>query len=112
MVETIKNEKVTQKIIFQIDSEIKSNNNLISQSRQVIEENRSMILNNYTSSYSGNHSLANKNTEEIFENRNAILLKIKLNNELEEKFVEAEKNKAVVDFFRTSVKHKFIKLRN
>jgi hypothetical protein len=98
MEENIKNEKNTLKKIFRIDSNIRSNNNLIFQSRQMIEENRSMILNNYTSAFSGNNRLANANTEEVFKNRNSILTKIKVNNETEKKFVDAEKNKANIDF--------------
>ena len=98
MEENIKNEKNTLKKVFQIDSEIKSNSSLIFQSRQMIEENRSMILSNYTSAFSGNNRLAITNTEEIFKNRNSILSKIKINNEVEKKFVDAEKNKANLDF--------------
>ena len=73
MIDDTENSKNTLKRIFQIDSEIKSNNSMIFQSRQIIEENRSMILNNYTSAYSGNHKLANTNTRDIYENRSAIL---------------------------------------
>ena len=98
MKENIKNEKNTSKTIFRIDSNIRSTNNLIFQSRQIIEENRSMILNNYTSAFSGNNRLANANTEEIFKNRNSILTKIKVNNEIQERFVDAEKKKANIDF--------------
>ena len=98
MTDNIKIDKGFLKRIFRIDSEIKSNNSLIFQSRQMIEENRSMILNNYTSSFSGNNRLANINTDEIFKNRNSILSKIKKNNIIEENFVVAEKNKAELDF--------------
>ena len=57
-----------------------------------------MILNNYSAAFSGNNKLANVNTKEILENRNAIITKIKINNELEKEFVQAEKNKASLDF--------------
>ena len=53
MAENVKNEGNLLKRIYFIDSEINSNNNLIFQSRQMIEENRSMILNNYASAFSG-----------------------------------------------------------
>ena len=88
------------KRIYRIDSEINSNNSLIFQSRQMIEENRSMILNNYTSSFSGNNRLASTNTDEIFNDRNSILLKIKTKDEHERKFIEAEKNKATLDLLQ------------
>ena len=55
--------KNNQKKYFGIESDINSNKKLILESRLLIEENRAMILNNYTSSYSGNTNLANKNTE-------------------------------------------------
>ncbi len=91
-------EKNNKKRIFRIDSDIKSNESSIYQSRLTIEENRTMILNNYSAAFSGNNKLANVNTKEILENRNAIIAKIKINNELEKEFVQAEKNKASLDF--------------
>ena len=91
-------ERSNKKRIFRIDSDIKSNESSIYQSRLTIEENRTMILNNYSAAFSGNNKLANVNTKEIFENRNAIIAKIEINNELEKEFVQAEKNKANLDF--------------
>ena len=69
MTENVKNDENLLKRIYCIDSEINSNNNLILQSRQMIEENRSMILNNYASAFSGNNKFARVNTEEIYRNR-------------------------------------------
>ena len=39
-----------------------------------------------------------KNTEEIYRNRNSIFLKIKTKDEHEKRFIEAETNKANLDF--------------
>jgi len=59
--------------IFQISTDVQSNEMLVFQSRSLIEENRLMILSNYTAAFLGNRQLANNNTESIFENRSAIL---------------------------------------
>ena len=111
MTDGVKLGKETIKRIFHIESEINSNNSMIFQSRQLIEENRLMILNNYSSAFSGNNRLANANTEEIFRNRNFILSKIKVNSEHEEKFVEAEKNKANLDLLEQQSKLNSINLQ-
>jgi len=100
MTDNVKNNGNLLKRIYRIDLEINSNNSLIFQSRQMIEENRSMILHNYTSSFSGNNRLASTNTDEIYNNRNSILLKIKTKDEHEKQFIEAEKNKANLDFLQ------------
>ena len=103
-------EKNNKKRIFRIDSDIKSNESSIYQSRLIIEENRTMILNNYSAAFSGNNKLASVNTKEIYENRNAIIAKIEVNNELEKEFVQAEKNKASLDFMTQQSKINAINL--
>ena len=68
--------KNNQKKIFGIESDINSNKKLILESRLLIEENRAMILNNYSAAYAGNTNLAITNTNEIYENRKSIISKI------------------------------------
>ena len=72
MTENVKNDENLLKEYIVLIQKINSNNNLILQSRQMIEENRSMILNNYASAFSGNNKFARANTEEIYRNRNSI----------------------------------------
>ena len=92
--------KNNQKRIFRIESEINSNKKLILESRLLIEENRAMILNNYSAAYAGNRNLAITNTNEIYENRKSIISKIRVEGELQEEFIQVEKNKAELDFMR------------
>ena len=65
--------KANRKRIFKIDAEVMTNKANAYISRSMIEENRLMILSNYSAAFLGNRQLANSNTEEIFENRKTIL---------------------------------------
>ena len=87
-----------RKRVFAIDAEVMTNKALIYSSRSIIEENRSMILSNYAAAFMGNRQLANNNTDEIFKNRHAILDNINTQNDTEANFVNAQKNKASLDF--------------
>ena len=44
-----------------------TNKTMIYTSRSMIEENRLMILSNYSAAFMGNRQLANSNTDEIFD---------------------------------------------
>ena len=90
--------KKNKKRIFEIDSEVMTNKTMIYASRSMIEENRLMILSNYAAAFMGNRQIANSNTDEIFENRQAILDNAETNNEVEENFINSQKNKAALDF--------------
>ena len=87
-----------RKRVFAIDAEVMTNKALIYSSRSIIEENRSMILSNYVAAFMGNRQLANNNTDEIFKNRQAILDNINTQSDTESNFVNAQKNKASLDF--------------
>ena len=77
-----------------------TNKTLIYASRSMIEENRLMILSNYSAAFMGNRQIANSNTDEIFENRQAILDSAETSNEVEENYINSQKNKASLDFFK------------
>ena len=59
-----------------------------------------MILSNYSAAFMGNRQIANNNTDEIFENRHAILDNVDTQNDVEENFVNSQKNKASLDFLQ------------
>ena len=86
--------KANKRRIFKIDAEVMTNKANAYISRSMIEENRLMILSNYSAAFMGNRQLANSNTEEIFENRKTILDNYKSKNDVEENFINAQKNKA------------------
>jgi hypothetical protein len=77
-----------------------SNKALAYQSRSMIEENRLMILSNYSAAFMGNRQLANANTDEIFNNRAAILQGMVAEGDVQENFVNAHTNKSALDFLR------------
>ena len=68
-----------------------TNKTMIYTSRSMIEENRLMILSNYSAAFMGNRQLANSNTDEIFDNRQAILDNVESGNEVEENFINSQK---------------------
>ena len=65
----------------------------------MIEENRLMILSNYSAAFMGNRQIANSNTDEI-DNRQAILDSAETSNEVEENYINSQKNKASLDFLQ------------
>ena len=90
--------KANRKRIFKIDAEVMTNKANAYISRSMIEENRLMILSNYSAAFMGNRQLANSNTDEIFDNRQAILDNAQIGNEVEENFINSQKNKSSLDF--------------
>ena len=87
-----------RKKILNIDTSVMSNKASIYQSRSMIEENRLMILSNYSAAFMGNRQLANHNTDELFENRTAILASVNCQTDVEVNYVQASINKASLDF--------------
>ena len=92
--------KANRKKIFKIDAEVMTNKANAYISRAMIEENRLMILSNYSAAFLGNRQLANSNTEEIFENRKIILDNYNSDNDVEENYINAQKNKSALDFLK------------
>ena len=92
--------KANKRRIFKIDADVMTNKANAYISRSMIEENRLMILSNYSAAFIGNRQLANSNTEEIFENRKTILDNYKTKNNIEENYINAQKNKAALDFLK------------
>lgn len=86
--------------IFKIDADVMHNKSLVYQSRSMIEENRLMILSNYSAAFMGNRQLANHNTEEIFENRRTILASMDPSDEVQSNFINSQINKASLDYLQ------------
>ena len=89
-----------RKTIFSIESEVLSNKALVYQSRSMIEENRLMIMSNYSAAFMGNRQLANANTDEIFSNRAAILQNMDAQDEVQQNYIDAQTNKSNLDFLK------------
>ena len=98
----INSEKIAEnrETIFNIDAEVMTNKALVYQSRSMIEENRHMILSNYSAAFVGNRQLANQNTDDIFGNRKYILRQHPSKDAVEKNFVEAQLNLANLEFLQ------------
>ena len=76
--------------MFDIYDTVSANKLAVCQARATIDENRQMILSNYTAAFMGNRQLTNDHTEEIFETRRALLSGIEVMTEIEAEYVDAK----------------------
>ena len=88
----------SKKRIFNLESIIESNVRSLVLIQSNIEENRNLIISNYSSALSINSDLAKKNTKNILANSVSLLSKIITHDEIEEKYVELEKDKVKLEF--------------
>ena len=91
--------KKNRKAIFELDGKIEDNRSRIEELRSSAERDNGSIARNYTAAFYGNYQLTNRNTEEIFKNRIAILNNMDVDGEVEVNFRETMINLANVDFF-------------
>jgi len=75
-----------------------SNKEGVYEARSMIEENRTMIMRNYSSAFVGNRQIANQNTDDIFKNRFAILDGMKVDGQVQMNFRKSKHNEAVIEF--------------
>ena len=90
--------KANKRRIFKIDADVMTNKANAYISRSMIEENRLMILSNYSAAFMGNRQLANQNTDDIFRNRKAIISNIDTKSDVEVYYVESMLNQASIDY--------------
>ena len=78
-----------RRALFELQGQVMVNKARAYATRSNIEENRYLILKNYVAAFVGNRQLANQNTDDIFENRIAILenIEIEKGNEIQENFI-------------------------
>ena len=91
--------KSNRKAIFELDAKIETNRSRIEELRSSSERDNASISRNYTAAFYGNHQLTNRNSEEIFKNRIAILNNMDVEGEVEVNFRETMINLANVDYF-------------
>lgn len=84
--------------LFELKSAVMWNKAQAYLERAMIEENRAMILKNYTAAFMGNRQLANLNTDDIFRNREAILQSMQVEGPVQENFCDSLLNQAQIDF--------------
>ena len=112
--ENTKKIKKNRRALFELQGQVMVNKARAYATRSNIEENRYLILKNYVAAFVGNRQLANQNTDDIFENRIAILENLDLTkgNTEQENFIDSQINKAKVDFLvhRASLNETVLKI--
>ena len=112
--ENTKKIKKNRRALFELQGQVMVNKARAYATRSNIEENRYLILKNYVAAFVGNRQLANQNTDDIFENRIAILenLDFTKGNTEQENFIDSQINKAKVDFLvhRASLNETVLKI--
>ena len=72
--------------LYELESAVMHNKFVAYQERAQIEENRALIMKNYSAAFVGNRQMANMNTDAIFHNREAILSGLKIEGNVQENF--------------------------
>ena len=80
-----------------LSAKIMDNKALLAQSRANIEQNRLLVLSNYSAAMSGNQQLAAHNMEEIFATRATILDLFDFETEDQARYIEAAKARSELD---------------
>ncbi len=93
-----KNIMRNKKALFGLECQVTTNKTNAYSTRSAIEENRALILKNYTAAFMGNRQLANQNTDDIFRNRKTILSSLDVQSDAQKNFVESSLNEASIDF--------------
>ena len=84
--------------IFELETSVNSNKQLVYSTRATIDQNYSSIMRNYSSAFLSNHNLTTQNTDNLFRNRVAILTNMEVDGEVEINFRESMTNEANLDF--------------
>ena len=87
-----------RKALFGLECQVTANKTNAYATRSAIEENRALILKNYTAAFMGNRQLANQNTDDIFRNRRTILSSLNVQTDVERNYVESSLNEASIDY--------------
>ena len=93
-----KNIKKNRRTIFEVEATVTSNRAKAYATRSIIEENRAMILKNYTAAFMGNRQLANQNTDDVFRNRKALIATVDAESDVQQNFKESLNNETTLDF--------------
>ena len=93
-----KNIRKNRKAVFSLETSVTANKARAYATRSTIEENRALILKNYTAAFMGNRQLANQNTDDIFRNRKNILANFNTKSDVEVNYVESLNNQASIDY--------------
>jgi len=87
-----------RRTLFEAECAVTNNRAKAYAARSMIEENRTLILKNYTAAFLGNRQLANQNTDDVFRNRKALLATLDPANDVQANYKESMINQATVEF--------------
>lgn len=90
--------------LHELESVVLGNKQKLYAERSFIEENRLLILKNYTAAFLGNRQMANQNTEDIFRNRKSIVKHYKADDAVKINFAESRLNEARIDYLEHRAK--------
>ena len=85
-----------------LSAKIMDNKALLAQSRANIEQNRLLVLSNYSAAMAGNQQLASHNMEEIFATRTTILDLFEIEEKEQANYIEAAKVASELDLLSHS----------
>mmetsp|Transcript_97560 Transcript_97560/g.178297 ORF Transcript_97560/g.178297 Transcript_97560/m.178297 type:complete len:613 (+) Transcript_97560:75-1913(+) len=92
------NTATNKQTLYKVESKVVHNKFMTHLHRNMIQENRDLILKNYDVAFEGNRQLANIYTEEIFSNRKAILTKLPTQDDVQKNYKNSRLNEAKLDF--------------
>jgi hypothetical protein len=99
------NIKANKAKLHDLESTVMGNKQKLYAERAYIEENRQLILKNYTAAFLGNRQMANQNTEDIFRNRKAIVKNYKTEGDaVKINFADSRLNEARIDYLEHRAK--------
>jgi len=91
--------------LHDLESAVMANKQKMYAERAFIEENRCLILKNYTAAFLGNRQMANQNTQDIFRNRKAIVKHYKTGGDaVKINFAASRLNEATIDYLEKRAK--------
>merc|ERR1712072_359853 len=97
-VENKKKVKANEAKLHELSLTVFTNKSKLLAVRSIIEENRAMLLKNYTCAFGGNRLMANQNTDCIFKNRRKALSALKCEGQVQKNFRNSKFDEAKVDF--------------
>jgi hypothetical protein len=98
------NIKENKSKLHELESVVLGNKQKLYGERAYIEENRALILKNYSAAFAGNRQMANINTDDIFRNRKAILKSMKAADAVQLNHIDSHTNRARVDYIEHRAK--------
>jgi len=96
--ENKKNIAENEATLHALHGKVMGNKCFLYKARAMVEENRNLILQNYTAAFVGNRQMANQNTDDIFRNRMAILKAMKIEGPVQQNFLDTKKNEAKIEY--------------